>query len=1028
MRHTTRYMLIFIVLALVGSTLAQPAIPAQALAPVLAAKVPPAIQGSLPASERVKLIVHFNEPPLALYSGGIQGLAATNPSLLGQSGLDLDSAASRAYLQHLARHHERFMQQVTQAVANPELLADYRVAFNGMALEVPTSEVEALLKLDGVRLLEVNQVEQLHTDSSPEFLGAPVFWEQLGAADGSTAGEGIVVGVIDTGIYNPSTMLTTTGIHPSLSDPAPVGGDYAATFPYKGVCAPANPQPQDGSFGSCNDKLIGAWWYNAGEIGNPGEMMSPMDEDGHGTHTATTAVGNGGVVTPRGTISGIAPRARLIAYKVCWSEDPSDPDDGGCATIDSVAAIEQAVIDDVDVINFSIGGGNSPWQSSVELAFLGAFEAGVIVNTSSGNSGVNTVEHESPWLMTVAASTQPRTFIGLLTLHGDTAVPGPFYGAGSSAGTVSGTLVLAPPQAANDQTPGLCLEPYPAGTFEPTDIVVCRRGGAFFVDKYAHVFAGGAGGVIVGNAETSPPPPSVDCAYVCVNLDYLSTEALIDYITSTLTATGTLQGGVPTIGNAGDQLASFSSTGPSDTLNVLKPDIAAIGVEVNAGITAFIWDAAFADGQLFGLKQGTSMASPHVAGASALLRQQHPDWSPAEIKSALQMTAHQTLFVPGVNRAATPFEQGSGRLQLSTAVSAGLTLDESSAHFLAANPAIGGDPRTLNIASLINQTCIETCSWTRTVRNVLDSSASWTASSVVTGGLGITVEPASFTLAAGATQTLTITANVAGAELDTWLFGQLVLSEASSQAPAAKLPVAVQSSLGELPERVEIVTMQETGTYTVPDILTVSSNDFTVQPYGLIEATQLYTTSLAQDSDTGDFLDDLNDGVWLVPMTVPTGTQRLVVEIVNTTSPDIDLFVLVDINNNGIPEQNEIAYTSASAATLEKVDVFDPYVGNYFIVVQNFAASDAGSDMVQLAYGAVPEAANGTLEVQAPAVATAGIPLDVQLQWNIPQLQAGDIWYGALGVGTSSATPDDIGRIAVDLRSFAQVYLPLVRR
>ena len=254
--------------------------------------------------------------------------------------------------------------------------------------------------------------QQPQTSVSPEFIGAPTVWEDLGGQ--ASAGEGVIVGVLDTGIWPE---------HPSFSDPDPSGKPYASPPPpLSGTRAcefsgGANPGP---AF-ACNDKLIGGDRFMAtydAVIGLlPAEYTTARDDNGHGTHTASTAAGNGGVSAtifgyPRGTISGIAPRAHVISYKVCG--------DQGCFPSDSVAAVQEAIQDGVNVINFSISGGASPFGDAVELAFLGAYNAGLFVSASAGNSGptAETTDHRGPWTTTVAASTTNRFFHSDLTLTG----------------------------------------------------------------------------------------------------------------------------------------------------------------------------------------------------------------------------------------------------------------------------------------------------------------------------------------------------------------------------------------------------------------------------------------------------------------------------------------------------------------------------------------------------------------------------------------------------------------------------------
>ncbi len=173
---------------------------------------------------------------------------------------------------------------------------------------------------------------------------------------------------------------------------------------------------------NCNKKLIAAQWYGEGFGGEahikglfPYEFWSARGAAGHGSHTASTAAGNNGVNAivngnSLGLVSGMAPRARIAVYKVCWGIEVGI---AGCATSDSVAAIDQAVADGVDVINFSISGSTTSFLDPVEVAFLFAADAGVFVAASAGNNGpgASTVAHNSPWLATVAAGTHDRVYV-----------------------------------------------------------------------------------------------------------------------------------------------------------------------------------------------------------------------------------------------------------------------------------------------------------------------------------------------------------------------------------------------------------------------------------------------------------------------------------------------------------------------------------------------------------------------------------------------------------------------------------------
>ena len=280
---------------------------------------------------------------------------------------------------------------------------------------VPADKVSALRGLPGVKAVYPDVLLHLDTDRSPAFIGAPTIWSELGGA--GSAGEGVIVGVIDTGVWPE---------HPSFSDPDPLGKPYAAPAPPPAgtraceFAGGANP----GAPFACNNKLIGArrlmatYDLTVGLL--PAEFTTARDDDGHGTHTASTAAGNRGVAArvqgnALGTVSGVAPRAHVIAYKVCG-------ENGGCMASDSVAAIQRAIQDGVDVINFSISGGNIPYADAVELAFLDAYAAGVFVAASAGNSGPasDTVGHRGLWVTTTGASSSDRQFVSTAALTAGT--------------------------------------------------------------------------------------------------------------------------------------------------------------------------------------------------------------------------------------------------------------------------------------------------------------------------------------------------------------------------------------------------------------------------------------------------------------------------------------------------------------------------------------------------------------------------------------------------------------------------------
>jgi subtilisin family serine protease len=302
-----------------------------------------------------------------------------------------------------------------------------------------------------------------------------------GAWDKGYTGEDVIVGVIDSGIWPE---------HPSFADDgsysaSPVGplGDSRPNCEFGNT----HHNPDDAPF-TCNNKLLGARQmldtYRLFFL-DPDEFDSARDNDGHGTHTASTAAGNAGVEAsvlgvPRGVVSGIAPRARVIAYKGLG--------DLGGFTSDLAAAINQTVADGVDVINYSVGGGaNLPGAD--EIAFLFADNAGVFVATSAGNSGpgASTLGNPGtmPWMTTVGASTQNRSFEG----SASSSDGWEFFGASITDGTVELPLVDSADAGSELCRPGDLIPAAVEGK-----IVLCRRGAIARVAKSYAVFeAGGAG-------------------------------------------------------------------------------------------------------------------------------------------------------------------------------------------------------------------------------------------------------------------------------------------------------------------------------------------------------------------------------------------------------------------------------------------------------------------------------------------------------------------------------------------------------
>lgn len=676
----------------------------------------------------------------------------------GAAGLDAKSPDSQAYLSTLAVARENILAQAQTTLGRKlEISHVYDVILNGVAVKLTPQEAAAMELVPGVRMVLRDTIEYLTTDSGPSWIGAPTLWDGSAVPDGAmTYGEGMIAGILDSGINFD---------HPSFSDAPEDGYVYPSPAKYLGVCDLTNSAQYDPLYdAACNDKVIGAYTYTEDA---PSELNTPEDSDGHGSHTASTVAGNFVDVDFYGTmltISGVAPHAQIIAYDVCYPSEPS----GACEGSDSAAAVQQAILDGVDVINFSISGGTNPYNDAVELAFLEAFNAGVVVSASAGNSGPTaaTVGHRGPWLLTTAATTHDRKFTSVVDFSD------PLYqGIYTLAGEIPFTTDVLDADvkfAGEAGNPLGCATPGYSANFFNGAIALIKRGTCTFSEKVLTAEAAGATGVMIFTDTRAPGAMTVTGSSVPnVMLDIPGTtgDALAAWVAAQTSETVDISAfGAAHDPAFGDIMGSFSSRGPTTTLDVLKPDVGAPGVEILAAVA----DNTIApDGVVdLNLYQGTSMASPHDAGSAALLKALHPTWTPAMIKSALMLTAYDGVLKEDKVTPTTAFDIGSGRIALDLAGLTGLVMNETYANFVAADPALGGDVKTLNIASLYNSQCVGECSWTRTFTSVAGLPATYTA----TAPSWVTVTPATFTINPGATQVVTFTADVSAFAPDVWQF------------------------------------------------------------------------------------------------------------------------------------------------------------------------------------------------------------------------------------------------------------------
>lgn len=773
-------------------------------------------------------IVALRDPPLALYNGSRPGLAAA-PRRADNGRIDVRSPQAVQYVAYLRDRQDQFLtdlgNRLERAIAPLTEAFRFQHAFNGMVLALAPSEVAAVREHPEVFLVEANVEHPLATDVGPAFIGAPLIWNGTTLPPvAPTRGEGVVVGIIDSGANLASPSLAATDAD-GYTHVNPLPGDA-----FIGWCNPSNPN-HNPTRDICNSKMIGGWDYTDSLASSNFEAPGFEDENGHGTHTASTAAGNKRTATIFGSpfeISGVAPRANVVIYDTCYTNTSLQ---GLCPTAATTAAINQAVADGVvDVINYSIGGGTSPWTESGSLAFLAAQNAGVFVSAAAGNGTPTpgSTNHRSPWVMTVGASTHTRGPIGnAFTLTNPPGAPpstqdfilepgaNPPYISAPVPGT---TPVIISPQFGDGSTNTDGCTDFAPGTFirGGTGAIALMRWGTATAPTGCGTIArvnraataGAAYVIFLADQPLRAAAGGTVPAFV-INDTAVGNAIRTHVLTNPSIATASIA--FPGSGTAvqPDVMAGFSLIGPAN-FDVIKPDITAPGVDILAGLSRWtigttvpvpgILNPALAGNA--GLLSGTSMAAPHVAGSAALIKALNPAWTPSEIKSALVTTAKTAnVFKPTPSPPSVltdPFDRGGGRVDLGRAALAGLVQNETGANFTAANPGSGGQPWTLNLPSLQRAACVGTCTFTRTFRSVAPATTTWTASIAGLAPGVASVSPASFTLAPDATQVVTVSVTGGLLSPTSFSFGELVLTPNTTAVVEQRLPIALRGAPADI--------------------------------------------------------------------------------------------------------------------------------------------------------------------------------------------------------------------------------------
>ncbi|MEM9533048.1 MAG: S8 family serine peptidase [Pseudomonadota bacterium] len=957
-----------------------------------------------------RYIVELEEAPVVTFDGvsAAGGGWKLAPTRVRDEKLDVRSAPVRAYRKHLEESFAEVSRSWERALGRkPVINHRYEFVMNGAALELTEAEAQALAAQPGVRSVRPVTRHWPQTDAGPAWIGAPEAWAATGGM-----GEGIVVGVIDSGInWN----------HPAF---AAVGDDgHVHSNPRNrqfGLCS--NPQV------GCNDKLIGVYDFT-GELQRIG-----LDTDGHGTHVASTVVGNrrrsnvAGITTNLDLeVSGVAPHANVISYKACLTDDVNTPEDEGFCVLEALlASVDQAVADQVDVVNYSIGGNPSdPWADSDAQAMLNARAAGVLFVVSAGNSGsapaTITSPANAPWVMAVANTTHNRRFDNVVDslTGGNAAPPGDLSGVG-----FTGPFGPAPIVHAADFGNALCgsgepelqgscdsntgrTNPFAPGTFNG-EIVVCDRGTYGRVEKGYNLRAAGAGGYILAN--TAAEGESIVSDDHCLPATHVGRRDG-DELRAWLAAggddlTGRISGQSVLINDAfGDQVSASSSRGPDAVaVDVVKPDIAAPGSNILA---------AGVSGDTSAFRSGTSMASPHVSGSAALLLAERPGLTPSEAHSLLVTTAFNDGMrdSDGVSPA-DAYDVGGGLVSPEAALRAALVLPISRFEYITANPASGGRPGDLNLPSLASSRCVGSCTFSRRVR-AIDGGA-WTVSVASTDGITGVLTPSRFELDAGAEQNLSITLNVGTIQVNQSVTGYVVLTPDDPSQATQRLPFQLRASAGELPEVFALAADQNQGS-ELTNLAGLGAlpgarfDAFSLRP------TRVVTQNLVEDPTRQDPYDNLSAGVYFLTENVSAASEggMLFVRTEPGTSQDLDLFVGRDTDGDLRPELSEELCRSTSPTDIEVCVIDNLQTGQHWILVQNWQSQAEGTrDAVTVRVGTVRDGADaGNLVATGPGEVAAGAAFPLRLIWNEGSMEPGEVWVGA--VEPRSGTGGSLGRVPV---------------
>jgi len=1092
MRHTIKLKLLFMLLAAGINFSAAYA----GVQDVQAADIFPA--GSQTASGEKRLyIVQLNDPPAVAMHGSRtpQGQHLNLPGT-GRERFDPEAEHVRRYISRLQAIQNELL--LEQNLWNDHVYS-YGYTFNGIAVRMTAAEADRLRLRRGVTRVWEDVRRSVATSDSPAFLG--LLDAQGGLrTDLKLTGEDVIIGVIDTGI--------TPG-HPSFSDRtqpprAPrlcrsswiegtlLGlwlcrrhneqGEIFYSAPpshWRGIC-----QTGPGFESTdCNNKVIGARFYRAGFDSiyanpDPNDFASPADADGHGTHVASIAAGNEVAASifgkSVGTISGMAPRARIAVYKACWLEDGLSR--ASCSVADLAMAIEDAVADGVDIINYSIGDPNGSLDDLDDLELLAAAEAGVLSVVSAGNKeaskGASTIESPAttPWVISVGATSRAGTRVAEAIRINQPESLANFYES-KEAGITPPLATLGPLTAqlvlAND---GSTVVPDPevktgsifdaCTPLENTadirgNIALIQRGYCNFDQKIAIADSAGAIAVVIFSNDMDLLVMTGDPSLVnipAVMIEQASGQLLRDALLAGEAIEITLDKSLfVSFEDDGNVMGTFSGRGPSpgDT-DFLKPDLVAPGTAILGGQTPDVANGF--RGESFQYLTGTSQAAPHVAGIAALIMQAHPDWGPAEIKSALMTTSRQNIRKENNLGPANPFDMGAGHIVPNDAINPGLVYPVDARDYNAYLCSVG-----LGLEWLTEEDCqtFEDTGYTETARNInlpsvaiselagqvnitrrvtnTGPAAQFNIETNVPEGITLDVTPASISLQSGESAEFTLSFTSDGTGLKQWFHGNFSWVNSTHHVYS---PFVVQPSEFSFPEFG--FGTSSSNSLSIPVGIGYSGT-YLAQVNGLflpcILPAVIEADKTCTNTGAASVADDL-ENQYSPRQTPPAGVTRFTIKTEDTDNEllrialfsadqltdgdaDLDLY-LYYCEQEPCIIFDQVPYVSATFGTSDElIDIRKPLSGTWVIDVHGYDTADGNPAEFRLyvwSFGS--DKASGNLALtNIPSAAQPGVTTDIKASWST--LSEG-LWLGGVAHYGNNDAPLGFTVIEVDNNAFPE--------